>query len=188
MSEATKILSENPTEFELKVAQAFVDLEAQPDLRNELKPLKFLSIREIPVVGDKKAVVAFIPFSMLQSFRKVQIRLIRELEKKFSDRYFIFLAQRKILHKLSRKSRTKQKRPRSRTLTNVHDKILEDLVFPTEIVGKRIKFLKENKQIFNVMLNSKNSSSVDYKLNIFLQVYMKLTGKNVNFEIPSDFH
>ncbi len=66
-------------------------------------------------------------------------RLVRELEKKFSDRHVLLVAQRKIMPKPTRRSRTKQARPRSRTLTAVHENLLEDLVFPTEIVGKRTR-------------------------------------------------
>ena len=66
-------------------------------------------------------------------------RLTRELEKKFSDRHVVFIAQRRMVRKPGRASRAKQPRPRSRTLKEVHDKILEDLVYPTEITGKRIR-------------------------------------------------
>lgn len=34
--------------------------------------------------------------------------------------------------------KNKQKRPRSRTLTALHNEILEDLISPSEIMGKRI--------------------------------------------------
>jgi len=81
----------------------------------------------------------------LSSFHWCLHRLTRELEKKFSDQlvvptlFIVFVAQRRMLRKPTRTSRVKQKRPRSRTLTNIHEKILEDLVFPTEIVGKRTR-------------------------------------------------
>lgn len=78
------------------------------------------------------------------------IRLTRELEKKFSDRHVVFIAQRRMLRKPTRTSRVKQKRPRSRTLTNVHEKILEDLVFPTEIVGKRTRVAVDGSRLLKV--------------------------------------
>ena len=77
-------------------------------------------------------------------------RLTRELEKKFSDRHVVFVAQRRMLRKPTRTSRVQQKRPRSRTLTNVHDKILEDLVFPTEIVGKRTRVAVDGSKLLKV--------------------------------------
>ena len=43
-----KILSQAPTELELQVAQAFVELEnSSPELKAELRPLQFKSIREV---------------------------------------------------------------------------------------------------------------------------------------------
>ncbi|EWG93537.1 Rps7ap [Saccharomyces cerevisiae R103] len=160
-----KILSQAPTELELQVAQAFVELEnSSPELKAELRPLQFKSIRE------------------------VQTKLTRELEKKFQDRHVIFLAERRILPKPSRTSRQVQKRPRSRTLTAVHDKILEDLVFPTEIVGKRVRYLVGGNKIQKVLLDSKDVQQIDYKLESFQAVYNKLTGKQIVFEIPSETH
>merc|ERR1712098_35994 len=48
----------------------------------------------------------------------------RELEKKFSGKHVVFIAQRRILPKPTRKAnKLKQKRPRSRTLLAVHNSI-----------------------------------------------------------------
>ena len=77
-------------------------------------------------------------------------RLTRELEKKFSYRHVVFIAQRRMLRKPTRTSRVVQKRPRSRTLTSVHEKILEDLVFPTEIVGKRTRVSVDGSKLLKV--------------------------------------
>lgn len=87
-------------------------------------------------------------------------RLTRELEKKFSDRHVVFVAQRRILRKPTRNSRVKQKRPRSRTLTDVHEKILEDLVFPTEIVGKRTRINQDGSKLLKVWVPADLSSSI----------------------------
>lgn len=48
MSAQAKILSQAPTELELQFAQAFIDLEnSSPELKAELRPLQFRSVREV---------------------------------------------------------------------------------------------------------------------------------------------
>ncbi|XP_047727402.1 40S ribosomal protein S7-like [Prionailurus viverrinus] len=122
----------------------------------------------------------------LKSFQKIQVRVVRELEKKFSGKHVVFIAQRRILPEPTRKSRTKnqQKRPRSRTLTAVHDAILEDLVFPSEIMGKRIPVKLDSSRLIKVHLDKAQQNNVEHKVETFSGVYKKLTGKDVNFEFP----
>ncbi|ODQ50867.1 40S ribosomal protein S7 [Saitoella complicata NRRL Y-17804] len=173
-------------EVELTVAQALFDLETSvADLRKELRPLQFSAAKEVEVGSGKKAIVIFVPVPLLKSFHKIQQRLTRELEKKFSDRHVVFVAQRRIMRKPTRRSRQQQKRPRSRTLTAVHDSILEDLVYPTEIVGKRTRVQVDGQKIIKVFLDNKDAGSIDYKLGSFSQVYKKLTGKEVVFDFPA---
>lgn len=102
----------------------------------------------------------------MKQFQKVQTRLVRELEKKFSGRHVVFVGERKILPKPTRKTRTKnkQKRPRSRTLTAVYDAILEDLVFPAEIVGKRIRVKLDGSQLIKVHLDKNQQTTIEHKV------------------------
>ena len=79
-----------------------------------------------------------VPFRLLKAFHKIQQRLVRELEKKFSGKDVVLVANRKIMPVPS--AGFARARPRSRTLTAVHANLLEDLVYPTEIVGKRQRY------------------------------------------------
>jgi small subunit ribosomal protein S7e len=120
-----------------------------------------------------------------KTFQKVQARLVRELEKKFSDRHVAFVGQRRILAVPTRRNNGKQPRPRSRTLTAVHDAILDDLVFPTEIVGKRLRQSVDGSKQLKVLLDSKDATTMEYKIDSYSAIYKKLTGKDVVFEFPA---
>lgn len=41
---------------------------------------------QVDVSGNRKAVVIYVPFRLRKAFRKIQLRLVRELEKKFSGK------------------------------------------------------------------------------------------------------
>lgn len=114
--------------------------------------------------------------------------LTRELEKKFSDRQVIFLASRRILPRPKRsagaRSTQTQKRPRSRTLTAVHAALLEDLVYPVEIVGKRLRTKEDGSKLLKVVLDEKERGGVDHRLDTYSEVYRRLTGRGVAFEFP----
>merc|ERR1711945_69031 len=178
--------NEEADETEKKVAGALLDLEANSDLKASLRALHITAAKEVECSGGKKAIIIFVPVPQLRAYQKIQTRLVRELEKKFSGKHVVFIAQRRILPKPTRKTRAKnkQKRPRSRTLTAVHDAILEDLVFPAEIVGKRILVKLDGTKIIKVQLEKSQQTQVDYKTDTFSAVYKKLTGKEVIFEFP----
>lgn len=52
----------------------------------------------------------------------------------------------------------------SRTLTAVYDAILEDLVYPAEIVGKRIQVKTDGKQLIKVHLDKNQQTNIDHKV------------------------
>jgi len=186
ISATTKLVKpgdQKPSELESQIAQTLLDLEANSDIKAQLHQVYITGAREVDLAGGKKAVILFVPVPQLRSFQKMQSRLVRELEKKFSGKHFVIVAQRKILPKPTRKSRvSKQKRPRSRTLTAVHDATLNDLVYPAEIVGKRIRVKLDGSRLIKVHLDKAQQTNVEHKVETFSSIYKKLTGKDVNFE------
>merc|ERR1711966_229492 len=133
------------------------------------------------------AITITVPYRLLKAYHKnqVQQRLVRELEKKFSGKHVVIVASRKIQQKTIRKAKgSAQRRPRSRTLTAVHDAILEDLVYPTEIVGKRVRVRLDGTKQTRVYLDPKDQTNIEYKLESFGAVFKKLTGKEAVFDFP----
>uniref|UniRef100_A0A804RE86 40S ribosomal protein S7 n=1 Tax=Zea mays TaxID=4577 RepID=A0A804RE86_MAIZE len=78
-----------PSEFEDSVAQAFFDLEnGNQELKSDLKDLYINNAIQMDVTGSRKAVVIHVPYRLRKAFRKIHVRLVRELEKKFSGKVF----------------------------------------------------------------------------------------------------
>ena len=62
--------------------------------------------------------------------------------------------------------------------------MLDDLVFPTEIVAKRTRYRVDGSKVLKVYLDPKDRNTTEYKVDAFAGVYKKLTGKDVAFEFP----
>jgi len=183
MSQKIRKASGEPDEFELSVAQELLNLEmTSTDLKASLSDLFITAAKEVDCSAGRKAIIMYVPYKLHKSFQKIHTRLVRELEKKFSGKTVMIIAQRTILGKsYARDQKTKGLRPRSRTLTAVQDAILDDIVYPTEINGKRTRCKVDGKRILKVYLDSKDQANVEGKVATFADVYTKLTNKEVSF-------
>lgn len=180
-----------PTELDLSVAKAIFDLQSNSsELSGELSVLKFYGVREVDVPANSgssnvKALVLVVPVPQLKAWHRIQTRIVNELEKKFSGRDFVIIGYRRIMPK-PKHGGVGQSRPRSRTLTAVHDAWLEDIVYPTEIVGKRIRVKTDGSRVSKALLDPKDKTVLSSKVDSFSAVFKKLTGKTVVFEFPTD--
>lgn len=175
-----------PTEFEYHVAQTLGEIEAsESDLRAEMKEISITGAIEFSAVlrgGTRSAVVIMISYRSMSAAKKVHTRLVDELQRRFS-RPVVLVFKRTILPKYL-KSKGQQKRPYSRTLTMVHDAVLEDIIHPVAIVGKRMRVKMNGKRVFKVLLDSSKRDLIEDKLELLVAVYRKLTNKEVVFEFP----
>merc|ERR1719240_1936770 len=179
-----KPVGQVPDAFEELVAQELFNLEVGAlEIKEQLRSLYITAAKQIDISGGSKAIILFVPFKQLAKYHEIQGKLVRELEKKLSGRHVVIIAQRTILNKNCRRSKKiSGPRPRSRTLTAVHEAILEDLVYPTQITGKRTRVKLDGRKVLRVFLDPKDQVNVETKLETFSEVYRQLTHKDVVFE------
>lgn len=174
-----------PSELTAAVAKALLDVQAgNAELAAELRPLQIAAAREVELSGGRRAIVVSVPVPQLKAWRRVQLRVVRELEKKFGERQVMIVGARRIQGKPKHGKALKQARPRSRTLTAVHEAWLEDMLYPTEIVGKRTRVKTDGRRVIKVFLDPKDQAALESKVDSFSAVYRKLTGKDVVFDFP----
>jgi small subunit ribosomal protein S7e len=177
-----------PTEFEYHVAQTLGEIEASSaDLKGELKDIRITAASEFEGKyrgAVRQAVIIFVHHKSKTALKKIHTRLQNELGKRFRKTVVLVL-QRTILPKYF-KSKGQQKRPYSRTLTQVHEAILDDLVYPVGILGKRIRVKTDGRRVFKVILDPNAREEIQDKLDVVSAVYSKLTNKEVVFEFPQN--
>ncbi len=111
LSKIKKARKGTPDAFEESVAQAIYDLQTH------VESLK-ATLREVHITSAKQvdnSVLIFVPVPQLSTFQKLvkEKNLVDELEKKFTGKQVIILAERRILPKETRTgSKQKQLRPR----------------------------------------------------------------------------
>lgn len=115
-----------------------------------MKEFYVSAVKEVEVGAGKKALVIYVPYKLHARFLKISARLVRELEKKFAGKHVVFIAQRTITSKNFSRANAGQNRPRSRTLTAVQEAVLNDIVYPTQIVGKRTRVRLDGTSLLKV--------------------------------------
>ena len=85
----------------------------------------------------KPVYLVYVPYPCLKVVHKLHKKLVPELENKLKAQVLV-VAKRTIESKWLKTHKT-QKRPYSRTLTAVHDAVLEDLLQPANLIGRRIR-------------------------------------------------
>lgn len=171
------------SQLEKEVAGAFKELEKSDKIGKDVKTLKFAEAKEFDTGNGQKAVVVYVPVPQLAEFRKVQKTLVDELEKKLKDKSVIILAKRAMVsaEAWSRSKKLNGVRPRSRSLKAVQTAMLDDLVFPSEIVGKRVKVKQDGSRVLKVTLSRKELHD-QHKLETMANIYKQLSHKDIAFE------
>lgn len=128
----------------------------------------------------KTAMIIMYPLRYLMLVRKIQRTLTSELEKRHPNHVVVLVAQRKItkrpdsIYKL-------QKVQRSTTSTAVFENILNDLIFPCDVVARRWTFREDGSKIMKVFLDARERQKIETRLPVLSYVYKLLTHRAVRF-------
>jgi small subunit ribosomal protein S7e len=164
------------TETENEVAKAIYDLQLSHKAMKDVLPrFHFNTAKKVEVVGAKKqAVLVFYPLRFVMLVRKLQKTMVAEMEKRFAGSSFFFVAQRKIVKRPNDVYKL-QDVQRSRTATAVNEAILEDLLYPADIVGRRWRFRTDGSRVMKIYLDARDRKKMDARLVLAAALYKKLT-------------
>jgi len=189
-SKLYKSISAHPSVVEETVAQALFEVQnSVADLKDSVKDLLVANAREVEVVlkGKKKnVVIIYVPYACLRIVHRVHAKLVPELEKRLKTNVLI-TAKRTIASKWVKPHRS-QMRPRNRTLTSVYDSLLEDLVQPAGIIGRRWRHKLDGSVIQKVYLDQNEEAALKDKIDTITNVYKTLTAKDIQLEFRQELH
>lgn len=169
------------TALENDVAKAIYDLELNHrTLKTHLPRFHVNTAKEIEGKGAKKGLVIFYPLRYLLLVRKNAKVLTAELEKKFAGRVVVLVAQRKVARRPSDIYKL-QAVQRSQTASAVNSSILDDLIYPADVVARRWRARVDGSQVAKVYLDSRDRKKMEGRLPILTAVYKKLTHRALSF-------
>mmetsp|Transcript_6324 Transcript_6324/g.10988 ORF Transcript_6324/g.10988 Transcript_6324/m.10988 type:complete len:196 (+) Transcript_6324:485-1072(+) len=175
-----------PTDFEAEVSRTLKGVSRVDELGEALGKIFLTDAWEFAQQykgSQVRAVVLSVHFRSQAALKSVYEKLVAELEKRF-NRPVIVLYTRTILPKYY-KEKGQQKRPRSRTLTAVHEAYLEDILFPHLYIGKRIRMKVNGSRLIKILLDPKDREVTEQKLDTWAAVYRKVACKDIVFEYPA---
>jgi len=178
--------AENPTQLEESVAKELHNLESSSsEWKNDLKDVYITNVKEVDYTSkDKKKskpiYLVYVPYPCLKVIQKLHKRLVPELESKLKAQVLV-VAKRTIQSKWL-KTHKSQKRPNSRTLTAVHDAVLEDLLQPANVIGRRIRHRIDGSTVTKIILDQNDRDVIEDKLDAIAYVYKKISTKDIVFE------
>ncbi len=125
-----------------------------------------------------KALVIYLPFPYLRDHPAAANKIVNEVQSRTNSFAFV-VAKRTVV---SRRSDYKQKIPKSRTLSDVCDAVLGDLVAPAQITGRRMRVRLNGTHLYKVHLNDGSRDFLEDKVEVITQIYHALTNRKIALE------
>jgi small subunit ribosomal protein S7e len=147
--------------------------------------LEINKVVEIPNGKDKPIALVYLSHRshkvLLTALYK---KLVTELEKKLKTTVLL-IAARNINSRWVKKNRT-QKRPFSRTLTNVQESLLNELLLPGVIINDRVRVRLDGTQVRKVTLDKTEQHFLEERTQAIKNAFKKLTTRDIEISFEKE--
>ena len=131
-----------------------------------------------------KALVIYLPAPFLRDHPAATNKIVNEVQSK-TNNYTFVVAKRTVV---SKRSDYKQKIPKNRTLSDVCDQILADLVAPGQIIGRRMRVRLNGTHLYKIHLNENSREFLQDKVEVITQIYHALTNRKIAVEFKREMN
>jgi small subunit ribosomal protein S7e len=160
--------------------------DSHSNLKKDLEAIKIEGANEITIADKKRCYLVQVNEASIKNLHNVHGDVVKHLENHFNVPVMIVPFRKTINGNLYRKYIGKAT-PRTKTLTAVYDNLLEDLLYPATIVGKRTRFQKGKNKLFKVFVDPIDKETVEYKTNAIATTYKALTNRELVIEFPTHY-
>ncbi len=167
------------------VTKIFNDFtESSSEHRDNMKTIKIENVSEFKYEENKTFVLVTVNESSIKSLQKVHVDLVKRLESTLGKPVIVIPSRKTVDGKKYRKFIGK-KVPRTKTLSYVRENLLEDLLYPATIVGKRTRYPRGQQKQLKVLVDSVDREVVASKTSAICVGYKSLTGHELSIDFPS---
>lgn len=173
--------------MEVQVGQALQDAVNHFDGENKkvASSIKLNKVIEIPLGKDKPALLLYVNFrSQRLLLTNLYKKLVNDLEKKLKTTVLI-VAARNIESRWIKKNRTQQ-RSNSRTLTNVYQEYLNELLLPGSIISSRTRVRLDGSSITKIVLDKADQHFLEERVAAIRAAYKKLTTREIEIDFQKE--
>ena len=158
--------------------------EQDSTLKRNLENLKIDSVSDIALgERDKKCYLIKVNQDSWRNVTPVLSDVVKKLEAHFNCPVIVVCNRKQINGKIFKKFKGTTT-PRQNTLTSVYDSLLEDILFPASIIGKRVRHFKTGGRLFKVHVDNIDKEHIENKVNALQTCYRSLTNRDLRIEFP----
>jgi small subunit ribosomal protein S7e len=165
-----------------KVFNDFADSHAE--YREDMKNINIELVSEFKYEDNKNFLLVTVNESAAKNLQRVHVDLVKRLEST-TGKPVIVIPKRKVVDGKKFRNFIGKKVPRTKTLTYIRENLLEDLLYPATIVGKRTRYPRGQQKQLKVLVDSVDKDTLSSKTSAICFGYKSLTGHELSIDFPT---